>query len=156
MLIAVVSDSHLSDPAPGLQRVFDEHLAGADHLVHCGDITSVSAWHFFLQHPNLHAVHGNMCDWNLAAQLPERLSLRLGPLNVGVVHGWGPRGSVGVRACESFGPGYDLVCYGHTHDYDWRMCGATRLLNPGSFRAGSLALLDVDGDGTMRVRRVEF
>jgi predicted phosphodiesterase len=40
MRLAVISDSHLSIPDDHFERVYDRHLAGADALLHCGDMVS--------------------------------------------------------------------------------------------------------------------
>jgi len=151
MKIAVISDTHMAEPASWLGAVYDKWLAAADVLIHCGDITSFETWSYFMQHDNFVCVRGN-CDWDpqLAEQLEPMLSTELGPLTVGVTHGWGPRSQVPLKVAEAFGPGYDLVCYGHTHARDWSVRGGVQLLNPGSLgEFGSLALVTVDEQGGM-------
>jgi hypothetical protein len=133
MLIAVISDTHLYEPSPRLETVYAEHLAGADAVLHCGDMTSRSTWSFLCQHPKFHAVAGNMDDWALAKELPPRLTLSLDGLTVGLAHGNGLSGRPLSRAlAESFGPGYDLVCFGHTHVPEHVAYGPIHLVNPGS------------------------
>ena len=147
MRIAVISDTHLHEPSSRLESVYATYLADADAVLHCGDITGRSAWSFLSQHPNFHAVAGNMDDWNLARDLPARLSLKLDGLTVGVAHGNGLAGRPLSRAvAQSFGPGYDLVCFGHTHTPEHVTYDATHVVNPGSLAnhesAPTLALID--------------
>jgi len=157
MLIAVISDSHMGRPPVWLDAAYAKWLAPADHLVHCGDITSPATWSYFLQHPSFHCVRGN-CDHDrqLVDELEPMLTASLGPLTVGVTHGWGPRSQVGLAAARAFGPGFDLVCYGHTHIRDWAVLDGVRVCNPGSLGEGSLALVDVDERGGMACRFIDI
>lgn len=151
MKIAVISDTHMSSPDAFLERVYATWLAPADYLVHCGDITTFETWSFFMQHDNFLCVRGN-CDWDpqLVDQLEPMLTAQVGPLTLGAAHGWGPRPQVAVKVAQAFGPGYDLVCYGHTHKRDWSVIEGVRLVNPGSLgESGSLAIITVDDAGGM-------
>lgn len=151
MKIAVISDTHMGTPPSWLDRVYDTWLGPADVLVHCGDITSFSAWSYFMRHDNFICVRGN-CDWDpqLVDQLEPMVTARLGGITLGVTHGWGPRSQVPLKAAQAFGPGYDLVCYGHTHARDWSVTGGVRLCNPGSLgESGSLAVITVGEGGDM-------
>ncbi|BCS88701.1 metallophosphoesterase family protein [Pseudodesulfovibrio sediminis] len=151
MKIAVISDTHMGAPPAWLDQVYRTWLEPADALVHCGDITSFETWSYFMQHHNFLCVRGN-CDWDpqLVDQLEPMLSAELGPVRLGVTHGWGSRSQVPVKVAEAFGPEFNLVCYGHTHARDWSVRNGVQLLNPGSLgEFGSLAIVSVDGDGAM-------
>lgn len=143
MLAAVISDTHLGRTTPWLERVYEDHLAGADLLIHCGDLVGLEVHHFLLQHPNLAAVHGNTCEWRLKNELPPALSLNLEGLRVAVAHGWGDRPGTPDRVARALGGEHDLVCYGHTHAPDWSERRGVRMLNPGALSGDvpSLALL---------------
>lgn len=150
LTLAVVSDTHLREPSPWFERVYAEHLAGADALIHCGDIVAYPVYSYLLQHPNFHAVSGNMCEWRLADELPSKLSVVLGGLAVGVTHGWGKGLGMARELVDAFGPGYDLVCFGHTHRYEFSDVDNVKVLNPGCLQenrfggCGSLALVRWD------------
>jgi len=154
MKIAVISDTHLHAPGEWLEAVYDSFLATADILVHCGDTTGFPVWSFFNQHPNFYAVRGNMDEWRLAEELPDRESFRAGGLNFGAMHGFGFSGGVEAGVARSFGREYDVVFYGHTHKPLWTEMGGVKLLNPGSLKAGmfqpgTLAYLHVDQEGRL-------
>lgn len=135
MKIAVISDTHAYEPTPWMEAVYQTYLEHADILVHCGDMTGPSLWSFFMQHPNFYAVAGNMCDWDLFQNLEQKVSFTAGGLTVGVVHGWGQdRTGLSRRVAESFGPGYDLICFGHTHKPEWVRHDGAWVVNPGSLR----------------------
>ena len=141
MLIAVISDTHLRRPTPWFTNIFQEHLVGADLLLHCGDSTGVAVWEYlFAAHPAFHAVAGNSDEYALASELKPWLALDLEGLRVGLVHGWGDRPGTPRRVAEAFA-GYDLVCYGHTHRRDFSAIHGVPLLNPGSLSQGTTASL---------------
>lgn len=142
MLLAVVSDSHLGAPASWLERVYARHLAGADLLLHCGDVTGRSTWAYFLQHPNFHAARGN-CDWDLAEELAPLVRLDVEGFRLALTHGFGDRPGVARRLARELAPLADIVCFGHTHRRHFAEDNGLVLLNPGSLAEGSLALLEL-------------
>ncbi len=84
------------------------------------------------------------------SQLEPMKTFQLGPLTVGVAHGWGPRSQVAGKVARAFGPEYDLVCYGHTHKRDWSVVAGVQLLNPGSLgEFGSMAIVTVGKAGSL-------
>lgn len=155
--IAVISDTHMNQPSGWFLRVYQEYLAQADVLLHCGDITGPATYHELCQHPQFHAVLGN-CDWdpNLARSLKPMLQLELCGLRIGLTHGWGNRSSVPQRVAEAFGPNFDLICFGHTHQQYWSKEYGPRLLNPGSLgEHGSFALITVEAGKPLACKFVE-
>jgi predicted phosphodiesterase len=88
-----------------------------------------------------------MDDFTLARELPGRLTLSLDGLTIGLAHGNGLSGRPLSRAvAESFGPGYDLICFGHTHNPEHAAYGPTQVVNPGALAAHesapTLAIID--------------
>ncbi|KAF0234383.1 MAG: phosphodiesterase [Desulfovibrionaceae bacterium] len=155
MRIAVISDTHLDAPSDWFKRFFDEHLLPADALIHCGDTTGV-AMHDYMahNHPNFHGVAGNCCDWRVGQELPAMLRLNLGGRTIGVTHGWGDRPSLPARLPEAFGPGFDLILFGHTHRQTNIRFGDTLVVNPGSLSGDKpcMAFIDLDEDITVDLR----
>jgi putative phosphoesterase len=159
MKIAVISDTHLHEPDQWLEAVYEKYLAHADVLVHCGDTTGFSVWSFFNQHPDFHAVRGNMDEWRLSQELSERESFEAGGLKMGAVHGYG-FGRIKAGISAALGADHDVVFFGHTHRREWAEQDGLMLLNPGSlkasaFLAGSMAYLHVDGDGRLEPEFVD-
>ena len=161
MLLAVLSDTHLSGPDQHFLTLYERHLASADAVLHCGDMVSSQLYHFLAAHPRFYCVRGNCDHFQLDHDLPAALSLGLElpggkTLRIGMAHGWGERSSVGLRVAELF-PDHDLVCYGHTHRRDWsELPSKGKRLNPGSALEGSLALVEVAADGSMTCRFVDL
>lgn len=160
MRLAVISDTHIAAPDQRFLAIYEEHLAGADALLHCGDMVGANLYHFLCQHPRFFCVRGNCDHFQLDHDLPALLSREValpggGVLKLGMAHGWGERSSVWRRVAESF-PGHDLICFGHTHRRHWDEFDGARILNPGSLAEGSLALLDIADDGGMNCRFVDL
>ncbi|MFW5488389.1 MAG: metallophosphoesterase family protein [Desulfovibrio sp.] len=157
MKIAVLSDTHAFEPTPWHEEIFQQYMAGADAIIHCGDITGVNFYHWLVgSHPRVHAVAGNMCEYNLAAELNDTLTLEYEGFRIGVAHGWGPRSQVPYKVVQSFGPGYDIICFGHTHRFFWETIDFTWALNPGSLQEHepSMALLTLEKGERPVVQRV--
>jgi putative phosphoesterase len=157
MKIAVLSDTHSFEPTPWHESVFNEYIAGTDAVIHCGDITGQNFYHWLVgSHPRVYAVAGNMCAYNLAVDLPDSLDIELDGRRIGVAHGWGPRSQVPVKVAQSFGPGFDIVCFGHTHRFFWEEMDGTWLLNPGSLQQhdASMALLTLEPGKNPLVQRI--
>lgn len=146
MLVAVISDTHLRRPDSWLDTIYQEHLADADVLLHCGDATGLRVWEYLNAHPRFHAVAGNCDEHVLGTELKPWLALDLEGFRVGLVHGWGDRPGTPRRVAETF-QGYDLVCHGHTHRRHFSLVQGVRLLNPGALCRGetpSLAILTLE------------
>ncbi len=137
MLAAIISDTHLYEVTPWFAQAYERHLAGADVLIHCGDMAGRPVWSFLMQHPGFHGVCGNMDEWPLKPELASRLSLVLEGLRVGACHGWGPRPGLSARIAEAYGQEYDLFFFGHSHAQEDVLHGGTRMVNPGSFQEGN-------------------
>lgn len=145
MRLAVISDTHLVEPTEGFKRFFEAELADSDALIHCGDISGKPMLEYLLaSHPCVHAVAGNMCQWPIGLELPSLLRLELAGRAVGVAHGWGEKASLPKRLYEAFGPGLDLLFFGHTHKQARLVLGQTLLVNPGSLSGQEPCLAFVD------------
>jgi len=145
MRLAVISDTHLEAPTDWFRHFFGEHLLCADVLIHCGDMTG-SAVHDFLaqSHPEFYGVAGNCCDWRIGQELPAMLTLNLAGKRVGVTHGWGDRRTLPARLPEAFGPGFDLICFGHTHRQIALRFGETLVVNPGALSGDRPGMAFID------------
>lgn len=132
MRIAVISDTHMPRGARALPGGCLERLRAADLIVHAGDLTGAA----FLDElralgPPVEAVHGNMDDPRVRAELPERRVVEVGEARIGVVHIPGPRAGRPERLAGWF-PGCAAVVYGHTHVPELSRLGEVWILNPGS------------------------
>ena len=147
MKLGILSDTHnLLRP-----EVLDA-LAGADAILHAGDISSRAILDRLGELAPVYAVRGN-ADREWAEDLPPVLDLELGGLRICMTH-----------KKKDLPPDltpYDLALVGHSHQYAESMLGRTLLLNPGScgprrFRQPiTLATAEVE-NGQIRVTRIEI
>ena len=151
MRIAVISDTHLPRGARALPAACVERLAGADLIVHCGDLVSL-AFLDELRHlgPPVEAVHGNMDEPAVRDALPAERVVEAAGARIGVVHEPGPLEGRPERLLDHF-PGCDAVAFGHTHLPVVERVGECWLLNPGSpterRRAPSHTMIELSVDG---------
>jgi putative phosphoesterase len=128
--VGVLSDTHLSHVTKALERIFDEHLAGVDVIVHAGDVVSSEVIDF-LARKDLRAVSGNMDPPELRQRLPVKTVFQLGPYRFGLIHGWGPAGGIEERVRGQFND-VDVIVYGHSHQPANHERGGVRYFNPGT------------------------
>src|SRR4051794_30445227 len=132
MRVVVMSDTHLSDTsARRLDPSLLDAAAGADVILHAGDVTGAALLEQLGRLAPVHAVLGNN-DVDLVGVLPETLDLDLGGVHVSLVHDAGQRAGRPERLARRF-PGADLVVFGHSHlPEDLTSGSGTRVFNPGS------------------------
>jgi putative phosphoesterase len=135
-------------------------LEHADLILHAGDVVGVSVLRELETFGPVEAVHGNMDEPALRAELPQRRVVEVEGVRIGLVHIPGARAGREERLVSWF-PGCGAVVYGHTHVPQLEHYRGVWILNPGSpterRRAPrrSLIVLDVTGNG-VRPRLVEL
>jgi putative phosphoesterase len=130
--VLVTSDTHLVLGAK-LPAALLELADRADHVVHAGDFVTMDVHATLAALAPITAVHGNVCDAEVAATLPERTQVQLGGVTIGVVHDPGAAAGRHERLRGWF-PGCGIVVYGHTHMPELERTDDDELLviNPGS------------------------
>jgi putative phosphoesterase len=119
--VGLISDTH------GLVR--PEALAflrGCDHLVHAGDICTPDVLAKLSRVAPLTVVRGNNDHGDWADALPERTTLDVDGILIGVVHDLGQWGA------EPDAPGVRVVVSGHSHKPSIREHEGILYVNPGS------------------------
>lgn len=112
MRLAVISDTHMPR---GKRRLPVEHLAGADAILHAGDLMERSVLaELQALGPPVHAVRGNVDDGWLMARLPLQRTLEFEGVRIGMLHDAGPRDGRLARLRRRF-PDEDAVIFGHSH-----------------------------------------
>lgn len=129
--------------------------AGAQYLIHCGDVGTEAVLDALVGEVPSAFVFGNT-DWDRTAL--ERYAAAVGVLCLGthgtvelagkriaVMHGDDFR----LRATITEAQQHDYLMLGHTHVPDDRRVGRTRVINPGALyraREKTAALLDLSSD----------
>lgn len=132
MRVVVLADTHLrADWDRRLPAPVWDLLAGADAILHAGDVTEGWVLDELAAVAPVHAVLGNN-DRVLEGVLPETLELELAGVRIGMIHDSGPAAGRAARLKARF-PDRDVVVFGHSH-IPWNGPGidGQLLFNPGS------------------------
>jgi putative phosphoesterase len=168
MLIGLISDTHLTDPATDLHPGIYEEFANVDLILHAGDI--FSTW-VLDRLERMAPVLGIQAYPDPPDPRLERIRvLRVGELNLGLIHNLGfPETSIDVDRglilpldqpvsrvlSKKFGEEIDVAVFGDTHE-EWNETQQGVLfVNPGSplypglkhvpGSPGTVAVLEVSG-----------
>ena len=153
MIVGLLSDTHDRADAT-LLAVRALRGAGAEFLIHCGDVGSQDVLDHLAGVPSAFVFGNN--DWDrpalqrYAATIDVRCLGDAGDLELGgkafyVCHGDDPRAM--RRALDA--QRYDYLLHGHTHTRRDDRVGRTRVINPGALhraREKTVAVLDTAGD----------
>lgn len=158
--IGVISDTH------GLLRPeAAEILKSCEAIFHGGDFDTEDIMDALLQIAPVYAVCGNNDYWadaeadDLAFRaksryLTETLAIELYGVSFFMVHD--------KKRIPNDITAYDVIIYGHSHKYEETYSGRQLILNPGSCGPRrftlpvTLALLDIEENGTFQVKRVDL
>lgn len=121
MKIAVVSDTH------GLLRPeLLPMLAGAEHILHLGDVGDPSILARLGEIAPVTAIRGNVDTHGACAQLPETDVATLGGVHLYLLH------NIQVLDLEPVAAGFAAVLFGHSHKPEIRRYRGVLYFNPGS------------------------
>jgi len=128
----VLADTHMR--AGGSRRLPDplhRLLAGADVILHAGDLVDASVLEALESIALTYAVLGNN-DQSLVGALPITTTLVLDGVEIAMIHDSGPRSGRPARLRRRF-PDAAIVVFGHSHvPIDAVGVAGQRLFNPGS------------------------
>ena len=151
MKVAVLSDTHAPPFWKACPAAVARRLAGADLILHAGDVCRAWVLEELAAFAPVRAVLGNNDDPDVAAWgAPETLELDLDGLPVAMVHDAGPAAGRARRLGRRF-PGAELVIFGHSHIPLDEAGEGVRIFNPGSPTdkrrqpRGTMGLLGVEG-----------
>ncbi|MDO4574903.1 MAG: YfcE family phosphodiesterase [Planctomycetia bacterium] len=156
-ILGIISDTHGNIPACRLAlKIFQEH--GVQEILHCGDVGTVEIVEILSALPT-HYVFGNtdsrgwirraILDCGQTCYESVGMMAREGR-QIAFLHGDDWRTFDDLLHCGRF----DLICCGHTHEYEWRIEGEkTHVLNPGALyrtKSPSVAMVELP---SLRVRK---
>jgi uncharacterized protein len=159
MLIAVISDTHLPRGGRRLPEACVERIAGADLLLHAGDLTTLGVFRELEAiGPPVAAVHGNVDSSELRRLLPGERIVDAGGARIAMLHDAGPSAGRLERMRARFGDRADAVVFGHSHlPLHERADDGFQIFNPGSpterrrAPAHTMGLARVEDDGVVFV-----
>jgi len=130
--VAVLADTHAPRFWKACPPRVAEQLSGVDVILHAGDVCTPGVLDELAGYAPVVAVLGNNDGSDVAAWgAPERLTMEIAGVQLGMIHDSGAAGGRAVRMRRAF-PECDLVVFGHSHiPWDTESDGQ-RLFNPGS------------------------
>jgi putative phosphoesterase len=149
-LIGVISDTHI----PHFKKLPDaiwDHFAGAELIIHAGDLSVLSVIAELVTIAPVIAVQGNVEEDEVIHKLPIKREISVGHCRIGVVHILGDSLNRGKIARQEF-PDARCVVYGHSHIPWNQQSNGLLLFNPGSATdrrrqtSCSIGLLHVDDE----------
>jgi len=118
MIIAVLSDSH-----GYLKPEVISGIKGVEHIIHAGDFDNRAILNKLVEIAPVTCVRGN-CDVWWGRDLPETASIECEGVKIFVIHDkWRISGDISD---------YDIVIYGHSHQYSEERRNGQTWFNPGS------------------------
>jgi uncharacterized protein len=137
--ILVISDTHLSQGSGrdgsrfNLLERLQEQISQAVMILHAGDHTGAIFYQILNREGTLVSVCGNMDDEALQNELPERTTVEVEGVTIGLVHGWGEPKGLAKRVYQAWSEEKpDMIVFGHSHLIHHSRIGTTILFNPGS------------------------
>ncbi len=133
MLVAIISDTHLPRGERRLPEACLERIRAADLLLHAGDFMTAAVYREIEAiGPALHAVYGNVDDFELTQLLPEERVVEADGARIALLHDAGPGAGRLERMRERFGERADALVFGHSHMPLHEEAGGFQIFNPGS------------------------
>ena len=156
MQIAIISDTHMPRGERRLPDACVRRLRAADLIIHAGDLMAIEVLESLRAlGPPVLAVHGNVDDARVRAQLPEVATTNADGARIAVLHDAGPRHGRLARLRARF-PDADAVVFGHSHLPLHEAADGFQIFNPGSPTERRRAPHHTMGLAGVRDGRVEF
>lgn len=152
--IGVLADTHMQKPDKALYDLREDLFSDVSMVLHAGDIGKPGILDVFFD-KDVFAVAGNCDDDDIMEHYPVSQVITAGSAHIGLIHGWGTRESVMVRAREAF-LDVEVIVFGHTHVPVCEKLDGVLMFNPGSYsrnRQGpwprTVGILTVFPDGSL-------
>jgi uncharacterized protein len=130
--VVVTGDTHLGPRRRGpLPAALLAACAGADRILHTGDVMTAELLDELAALAPLDGVTGNCDGWEIAARLPAEQTLEIAGVTIALIHDAG-REDVRRPVLRAHFPGARVVCFGHSHMPLCHDRDGLLLLNPGS------------------------
>ncbi len=153
MKIIIVSDTHVPERAEQLPSGFLDKAAGADLILHAGDLVELSVLEELKKISKVVAVWGNMDPLEVRKALKEKEIVKADGISIGLMHGRGHPNYLIHYLQEAFrNDRVDIIVFGHAHKPSSSRIDSTLFFNPGSLTDtiasdyASYGLIQTQGD----------
>ena len=131
MKIAVLSDTHIPINTDDLPQAVYDGIKGVDMILHAGDLVELEVLDKLSAIAPVRAVCGNMDSEQVYRKLPKKDIIKIGPLTLGLIHGWGPPVNMVQLVRKEFKK-VDAIIFGHSHNPLSQTKDGVLFFNPGS------------------------
>lgn len=133
MKVGVLSDTHIPSKAKALPNEVIQAFEDVDHIIHAGDITSLTVLNTLQDLAPVTAVSGNVDPPEIQGSLNSKEIITLEGYRIGITHGHGKNGKTLDRAIKCFeNDQVDCIIFGHSHIPYCEYVNNILLFNPGS------------------------
>lgn len=132
MIIAAISDTHITGRARALPVPLVERLRTVDLILHAGDIATADALREIELLAPTRAVRGNVDDSSLRSILPASRTIQAASFRIGLVHGDSGQGLTTLQRARRAFQGVDCIVFGHSHSPYVGIEDGVLMVNPGS------------------------
>jgi putative phosphoesterase len=150
MTIFAISDTHIPDRANKLLEKFLKIVKKDDTILHAGDLVTLDVFKQLEVRARVHAICGNMDDFEVRDFLPKSKIVQLGDLKIGMFHGSGPPEGLVEKIYNHFREKPEVIIFGHSHLPYNKKIGSSLMFNPGSLTgnlmstSGSYGILHIE------------
>jgi putative phosphoesterase len=132
VVIAIISDTHLPRGGRRLPEACTRRLAGAELIIHAGDLITVDVLRELQEIGPVLAVQGNIDNAGVRAALPLTARVLAAGHRIAIVHDAGPARNRLGRLRTRF-PDAEAVVFGHSHiPLHEQASDGFQIFNPGS------------------------
>ncbi|MBU0502914.1 MAG: metallophosphoesterase family protein [Candidatus Omnitrophota bacterium] len=130
----MIADTHVPDRAKKIPDEVLKAFRNVDMIIHAGDLVVLNVLEDLKKLcPDVRAVCGNMDCIHVRNNFPDRMLIKAGEVNIGVMHGFGPVGSLMDVLKEAFKKEkVGLIIFGHSHKAFNKNKDNIIFFNPGS------------------------
>jgi uncharacterized protein len=145
--ILVLSDLHI----PTRLKKFpyekvNKYIKDVDFIFGLGDYNTQEGLQYLYSYgKEVFAVSGNMDEYSITYNLPDKMIVNIEEFEIGLIHGWGSHSGIREKIIRRFDK-IDLICYGHTHESFFGKENGINFFNPGSLCGtnASFGILSID------------
>ena len=130
--IFVLSDTHLRNGNFTIEPDTLKDIEESEFVIHCGDHVCQEAYDYLSTLKQVHGVLGNMDYGEITYSLPEKKTVEIDGVKIGIIHGWGSPVGLAKKVLKEF-TNINAVCFGHSHVAYNEKIGDVLLFNPGAF-----------------------
>lgn len=133
-VLGLISDTHIPSRRKTIPPSVFSAFENVDMILHAGDFEELGVASILEEIAPLKAVCGNMCSREVKTQFPDKLTIKVEEVIIGITHGSGGPSGYLQRVKKEFKNDIlpDIIVSGHTHKPMAKVEDDIHFINPGS------------------------